>query len=72
MRSVPRGAQELTQRRGKSYKYQSHMMRTLNHGRSKVRCRAASVARNNHRLFLAAAPTNLYVVRRQLLTLPHP
>jgi IS5 family transposase len=84
IRSVAPAARDLTQRRGRGYKYLSELQRHINQQRSRVRARVEHVigvikrifgfakvryrglAKNGNRLFVAAALSNLYMVRRKL------
>ena len=77
-------ARDLTQRRGRGYKYLSELQRHLNQQRSRIRARVEhaigvikrifgfakvryrGLAKNGNRLFVAAALSNLYMVRRRL------
>jgi IS5 family transposase len=77
-------ARDLTQRRGRGYKYLSELQRHINQQRSRIRARVEhaigvikrifgfakvryrGLAKNGNRLFVAAALSNLYMVRRQL------
>jgi IS5 family transposase len=81
---VAPNARDLTQRRGRGYKYLSELQRHINQQRSRIRARVEhaigvikrifgfakvryrGLAKNGNRLFVAAALSNLYMVRRQL------
>jgi IS5 family transposase len=80
-------AKDLTQKRGRGYKYLTPRQRILNRARSRVRARAEhaigvfkrifgftkvryrGLAKNAHRLFVACALANLFMVRYRLLRL---
>ena len=80
-------AKDLTQKRGRGYKYLTAQQRRINRSRSRVRARAEhaigvfkrifgftkvryrGIAKNAHRLFVACALANLFMVRRRLLRL---
>lgn len=82
-RTAP-NARDLTQRRGRGYKYLSELQRHINRQRSRIRARVEhaigvikrifgfakvryrGLAKNGNRLFVAAALSNLYMVRRKL------
>jgi IS5 family transposase len=79
-------AKDLTQKRGKGYRYLTPRQRILNRARSRVRARAEhaigvfkrifqftkvryrGLVKNAHRLFVACALANLYIVRHRLFT----
>lgn len=80
-------AKDLTQKRGRGYKYLTPRQRIINRARSRVRARAEhaigvikrifgftkvryrGIAKNAHRLFVACALANLYMVRHRLMRL---
>jgi IS5 family transposase len=80
-------AKDLTQKRGRGYKYLTPRQRIMNRARSRVRARAEhaigvfkrifgftkvryrGLAKNAHRLFVACALANLFMVRHRLLRL---
>lgn len=80
-------AKDLTQKRGRGYKYLKPRQRIINRARSRVRARVEhaigvikrifgftkvryrGIAKNAHRLFVACALANLYMVRHRLMRL---